>query len=81
MDTLFEPGGWGAELDYYIRMQEAGWRGVLSRLSYVEHLGEKTACQVYGSHAAYKAANVGTAKANLKKKYGPDWKKTVPFHY
>jgi GT2 family glycosyltransferase len=75
LDPVFQPYGWGAEVDLGLRAHAAGMSVVVSNAAYVEHAGEATAISVHGQN--YGAAARAHMYSVLNRRYGPIWEITV----
>jgi GT2 family glycosyltransferase len=71
LDPVFEPYGWGAELDLGIKANQAGRRVVITDAAFVEHVGEATAAGVHG--AGYGLRARAHMYAVLNSRYGVHW--------
>lgn len=67
----FGATGWGADVDYAIRVRRGGDPVVVTRAAFLRHAEAASAKDVFG--AVYLAQGLEEMRAGLERKYGPDW--------
>ena len=73
----FGPAGWGAEIDYGLRVRAAGGEVAVTRLAYLHHEKGTTAKTVFGGELAYAEQGHPAALAGLHEKWGADWQRAA----
>jgi GT2 family glycosyltransferase len=72
----FAPVGYGADIDYGLRVRSAGGAVVVTRLSYLHHEKSVTATTMYGGGlAGYGNQGDSVMAAGMAAKWGDDWKR------
>jgi len=72
----FAPVGYGADLDYGLRVRSAGAAVIVTRLSYLHHEKSVTARSMYGDGLAdYGTRGDSVMAAGLARKWGDDWRR------
>jgi GT2 family glycosyltransferase len=70
----FAPVGYGADIDYGLRVRSAGDSVVITRLSYLHHAKSVTATTMYGDGLAeYGTHGDSVMVAGMAAKWGDDW--------
>jgi GT2 family glycosyltransferase len=69
LDPRFNPFGWGAEIDYSFRVQDAGMLVVVTALAFLHHHSETTAREMHGGEGYREDAFLAMA-AGMREKYG-----------
>lgn len=71
----FAPVGYGADIDYGLRVRSAGDPVVVTRLSYLHHEKSVTATTIYGDQgvAEYGTHGDSVMDAGMATKWGTDW--------
>lgn len=66
--------GWGAEMDYALRVREKGYSVYATERAFLNHYGQVTAKKVFDNyeHEAGEELNTG-----MTRKYGVEWKKLL----
>jgi GT2 family glycosyltransferase len=77
LDSLaFAPVGYGADIDYGLRVRSAGHSVVVTRLSYLHHEKSVTAKSIYGGGLAdYGNQGDSVMAAGMAAKWGDDWRR------
>ncbi|MEY2423401.1 MAG: hypothetical protein QOI95_3468 [Acidimicrobiaceae bacterium] len=70
---MFGPVGWGADIDYGLRVRDAGLVAAVTSLSYLHHEKSVTAKTVFDGLEEYGAAGYPAAIDGLRRKWGDDW--------
>lgn len=81
LDPAFRAPGWAADVDYGFRASKVGLSQYVSRRAMIWHHhghGGLSATQIYGSRASWVAQGLRQAKEDLRAKYGPQWRETLP---
>jgi hypothetical protein len=72
----FAPVGYGADVDYGLRIRSAGRSVVVTRLSYLHHEKSVTAMTMYGGGLAeYGSQGDSVMAAGMATKWGDDWRR------
>jgi GT2 family glycosyltransferase len=71
----FAPVGWGADLDYGLRVRAAGLPVAVTRLAYLHHEKSMTAKKVFaGGLDEYGSRGDSVMEAGMTQKWGEDWR-------
>ena len=72
----FAPVGYGADLDYAMRVRSAGMPVAVTRLAYLHHEKSMTAKKVFaGGLTEYGTRGYPVMEAGMTKKWGEDWRR------
>ena len=77
LDPIFRQPNWGADVDYSYRVRKAGFELFVSHramLWHNERHGGTSAKVVYGNSQQWGLKGRRQAVADLKEKYGTDWR-------
>jgi GT2 family glycosyltransferase len=72
--VAFAPLGWGAEIDYCLRVRAAGQAVVVTEAAYLHHERSVTAQAMFDGYDAYLEAAYPAAVAGLEATWGPAWR-------
>lgn len=74
----FAPVGWGADLDYGLRVRSAGLSVAVTRLAYLHHEKSMTAKEIYaGGLEEYGSRGDPVMEAGMTKNWGEYWRRTA----
>jgi GT2 family glycosyltransferase len=69
----FTPLGWGAEIDYCLRVRAAGRKVVITALAYLHHEQAATAKAIFGGYDGYHDVAYPVMMEGLGRKWGAGW--------
>lgn len=74
----FAPVGWGADLDYGLRVRSTGLSVAVTRLAYLHHEKSMTAKRIFaGGLEEYGSRGDPVMEAGMTKKWGDQWRRQV----
>jgi GT2 family glycosyltransferase len=71
----FAPVGYGADLDYALRVRSAGMSVAVTRLAYLRHEKSMTAKEIFGGLEEYGSRAYRVMEAGMTTKWGEDWRR------
>lgn len=81
LDPTFRAPGWGADVDYSLRVSQAGLELYVSHRAMLWHhngYGGLSAKEIYGSRHEWLRKGLEQVRADMKTKYGPNWREIIP---
>jgi len=78
LDPVFFGPGWGAAIDYRLRIYDIALKCFITRRSKVWHKTRSvSASKLYGSEETYVKKAAAWARQGLRQKYGPNWREDL----